>query len=56
VVKLAAVVVAHARTRPDHHHEVNLLMNGLVSAQWIGVCAVPVQSMATDLNSLWLMG
>jgi hypothetical protein len=23
VVKLAAIVVAHARTRPDHHHEVN---------------------------------
>ena len=32
VVELAAVVVAHARTRPDHDHKVNLLMNGLVSA------------------------
>jgi hypothetical protein len=31
VVKLAAIVVAHARTRPDHHHEVNLLVNGLVT-------------------------
>src|SRR5215211_3752868 len=32
VIQFAAVVVAHARTRPDHHHKVNLLMNGLVSA------------------------
>jgi hypothetical protein len=30
VVELAAVVVAHARTQPDHHNKVNLLMNGLV--------------------------
>jgi hypothetical protein len=26
VVKLAAVVLAHAATRPDHHHKVKLLM------------------------------
>jgi hypothetical protein len=27
VIELAAVVVAHARTRPDHHRKVNLLLN-----------------------------
>jgi hypothetical protein len=32
VIQLAAVVIAHARTRPDHHHKVNLLVNGLVVA------------------------
>jgi hypothetical protein len=31
VVELAAVVVAHARTRPDCYRKVRLLMNGLVS-------------------------
>jgi hypothetical protein len=31
VVQLAAVVIAHARTRPDHYHKVNLLVNGLVT-------------------------
>jgi hypothetical protein len=31
VIELAAVVLAHARTRPDHHHKVNLLVNGLVT-------------------------
>jgi hypothetical protein len=30
VIQLAAVVIAHARTRPDHYHKVNLLVNGLV--------------------------
>jgi len=30
VVQLAAVVLAHARTRPDHDQKVNLLVNGLV--------------------------
>jgi len=30
VVELAAIVVAHARTQPDHHNKVNLLMHGLV--------------------------
>jgi hypothetical protein len=32
VIQLAAVIVAHARTRPDPHHKVNLLVNGLGSA------------------------
>jgi hypothetical protein len=32
VVEFAAVVIAHARTRPDHHHKVNLLVNGLVTS------------------------
>jgi len=32
VVQLAAVVLAHARTRPNLDHEVNLLVNGLVLA------------------------
>jgi hypothetical protein len=31
VVELAAVAVAHARTRPDCYPEVKLLMNGLVT-------------------------
>jgi len=31
VVQFAAVVLAHARTRPDPDHKLNLLMNGLVS-------------------------
>jgi hypothetical protein len=31
VVELAAVVVAHPRTQPDHHNKVNLLLNGLVT-------------------------
>src|SRR5205823_4693398 len=31
VVELAAVVVAHAATRSNHHHNVKLLMNALVS-------------------------
>jgi hypothetical protein len=31
VIQLTAIVVARARTRPDHHHNVNLLMNGSVS-------------------------
>jgi hypothetical protein len=31
VIQLAAVVVAHARTQPDHHRKIKLLMNGLVS-------------------------
>src|SRR4029453_3047054 len=31
VIQLAAVVIAHARTRPDPHHKVNLLVNGLVT-------------------------
>jgi hypothetical protein len=30
VIQLAAIVVAHAPTRPDRHHKVKLLMNGLV--------------------------
>jgi hypothetical protein len=30
VIQLAAVVLAHARTRPDPNHKVNLLVNGLV--------------------------
>jgi len=30
VIQLAAVVIAHARTRPDPYHKVNLLMNRLV--------------------------
>jgi hypothetical protein len=30
VIEFAAVVVAHARTRPDPDHKVNLLVNGLV--------------------------
>jgi hypothetical protein len=34
VIQFAAVVVAHARTRPDPGHKVNLLVNGLVSAQF----------------------
>jgi hypothetical protein len=32
VIQLAAVVVAHAPTRPDTHYKVNLLLNDLVSA------------------------
>jgi DDE superfamily endonuclease len=32
VIQLAAVVLAHARTRPDPDHKVNLLVNGLVTA------------------------
>jgi hypothetical protein len=32
VIQLAAVVIAHARTRPDHYHKVNLLVNGLVTS------------------------
>jgi len=31
VVQFAAVVLAHARTRPDPDHKLNLLMNGLVT-------------------------
>src|SRR5215211_6366374 len=31
VVEFAAVVLAHAWTRPDRHHKVKLLMNGLVT-------------------------
>ena len=31
VVELAAVVIAHAPTRPDPNRKVNLLVNGLVS-------------------------
>jgi hypothetical protein len=31
VIQFAAVVLAQARTRPDRHHKVNLLMNGLVA-------------------------
>jgi hypothetical protein len=31
VIQLTAVIVAHARTRPDPDHKVNLLVNGLVS-------------------------
>jgi hypothetical protein len=31
VVEFAAVVIAHTRTRPDHHHQVNLLVNGSVT-------------------------
>jgi hypothetical protein len=30
VIQLAAIVLAHTQTRPDHHHNVNLLVNGLV--------------------------
>src|SRR5829696_3176526 len=40
VVEFAAVVLAHAWTRPDRHHKVKLLMNGLVCAirerPWVG--------------------
>jgi hypothetical protein len=31
VIQLAAVIIAHARTRPEPDHNVNLLVNGLVS-------------------------
>jgi hypothetical protein len=31
VIQLAAIVVAHARTRPDSDYKVNLLVNGLVA-------------------------
>jgi hypothetical protein len=31
VIQLAAIVLAHTQTRPDHHHNVNLLVNGLVT-------------------------
>jgi hypothetical protein len=32
VIEFAAVVLAHGRTRPDPDHKVNLLVNGLVTA------------------------